>query len=127
MSIGLVLGKFSPLHIGHIGLIEFARTQCDELVVLVCASYKESIPGSTRLKWLQESFKNFSSIKPTLLNYSEEELPNTSVSSREVSNVWAEKLKTNLPKIDVIFSSEIYGDYLAEAMKQHLFQKWQEI
>lgn len=116
MLVGLVLGKFNPLHMGHIGLIEFAQKQCDELIVLVCASDKEIIAGSNRLGWVQNSFKNIASIKPILLNYSEQELPNTSISSREVSNIWATKLKSCFPKIDIIFSSEIYGDYLAEVM-----------
>lgn len=117
MSVGLVLGKFNPLHLGHIGLIEFAQKQCDELIVLVCASDKEIVAGSIRLEWVQNSFKSISSIKPTLLNYSEQELPNTSVSSRQVSNIWSIKLKSSLPKIDIIFSSEMYGGYLAEVME----------
>jgi HTH-type transcriptional repressor of NAD biosynthesis genes len=121
MSVGMVLGKFHPLHIGHIALIEFAKKHCDELIVLVCASDKELIAGSTRLEWIQDSFKNITGIKPILLNYSEQELPNTSVSSKETSKIWATKLKARLPKIDIIFSSETYGDYLAEFMEcRHL-------
>ena len=114
---GLVLGKFYPLHLGHIGLIEFAQKQCDELIVLICASDMESIAGSTRLKWIQETFSNNPKIKPTLLNYSEQELPNTSTSSIEVSKVWATKIANTLGKIDVVFSSEIYGGYLAQFQK----------
>lgn len=117
MEIGLVLGKFKPLHLGHIALIEFAQEKCDELIVLICASDKENIDGSTRLNWVMDSFKNNSKIRPILLNYLEAELPNTSVSSIEVSTIWAPKLKTLFPKIDIIFSSEIYGNYLAEILK----------
>jgi HTH-type transcriptional repressor of NAD biosynthesis genes len=116
MSIGLVLGKFHPLHVGHIGLIKFAHKHCDELIVLVCASDKETIKGSTRFEWVQDSFKKIPGIKAILLNYSEQELPNTSVSSRETSQLWAVRLKACLPKIDIIFSSETYGDYMAEFM-----------
>lgn len=121
---GLVLGKFYPLHLGHIGLIEFAQKQCDELVVLVCASNIENIAGSTRLKWIQETFKNNPKIKPTLINYSEQELPNTSISSKDVSKVWATKILRTLYKIDVLFSSEIYGDYLSQFLdcKSVLFE-----
>lgn len=114
---GLVLGKFYPLHLGHIGLIEFAEKQCDELVVLVCASNIENIAGSTRLKWIQETFNSNPKIKPTLLKYSEQELPNTSKSSKNVSEVWATKIQSTLGKIDVVFSSEIYGDYLSKFLK----------
>ena len=117
MEIGLVLGKFNPLHLGHKALIEFAQEKCDELIVLICASEKETINGSTRLNWVKDCFKSNSKIRPILLNYLEAELPNTSVSSKEVSAIWASKLKTLFPQIDIIFSSEIYGNYLAEILK----------
>lgn len=112
-----MLGKFNPLHLGHIALIEFAQDRCDELIVLICASEKEPIKGTTRLNWVTDCFKNNSKIRPILLNYIEAELPNTSVSSKEVSTIWAAKLKSLFPKIDIIFTSETYGNYLAEALK----------
>ena len=56
MEIGLVLGKFNPLHLGHKALIEFAQEKCDELIVLICASEKEAVKGSTRLNWVKECF-----------------------------------------------------------------------
>ncbi len=31
---GLVVGKFCPLHLGHELLINRARSQCDDLIVL---------------------------------------------------------------------------------------------
>ena len=114
MTRGLVLGKFYPLHVGHISLIEFSVTKCDELIILICASDRETIPGEIRLQWIQETFINNSNITPTLLNYSEQDLPNTSVSSKRVSQVWATKIQEILPSLDLVFSSEAYGDFLAE-------------
>jgi HTH-type transcriptional regulator, transcriptional repressor of NAD biosynthesis genes len=114
MKTGLLLGKFKPLHLGHIALIEFAIEKCEELIVLICVSDKEDIPGVTRLQWITDTFKNNKKIKPIVFNYAEAELPNTSVSSRSVSKIWASKIKTVLPKIDFVFSSEKYGDYLSE-------------
>lgn len=40
MTTGLGLGKFYPLHAGHLGLITFAQQRCDRLMVLVCAANK---------------------------------------------------------------------------------------
>lgn len=122
MVTGLVLGKFHPLHAGHIGLIRFAMERCDRLFVLVCASDRETIPGDTRLRWVLESVADLPGVQPVLLNYTEDELPNTSLSSRDVSKVWADKISVLLPEIGVIFSSERYGDYLAEMLQcQHLY------
>ncbi|MES2764624.1 MAG: AAA family ATPase [Bacteroidota bacterium] len=116
MKIGLVLGKFLPLHNGHIELINFAASKCDELVVLVCASQKENISGEVRLNWIIETFKNNPNIQPKLIEYNENFLPNTSVSSVEVSKIWSNFLKDILPPINIIFTSEKYGEYLAEFM-----------
>jgi HTH-type transcriptional regulator, transcriptional repressor of NAD biosynthesis genes len=116
MIAGLIIGKFHPLHTGHLGLIHFGIQNCDTLTVLICASDKENIAGEIRLKWLQDEFEDHPKIDIKLLNYDENELPNTSVSSREVSRVWAKKLKEIAPQTDVVFTSEPYGDYLAEYM-----------
>jgi HTH-type transcriptional regulator, transcriptional repressor of NAD biosynthesis genes len=113
---GLVLGKFMPLHKGHIELIKFGAKHCDLLYVLICVSNKELISASVRLNWLIDSFVDGINIKPIILNYDEEKLTNTSISSFEVSKEWAKKIESILPKLDYIFSSEKYGDYLAEIM-----------
>jgi len=113
MKKGLIIGKFYPFHQGHISLIRFALQHCNLLQVLICTSDKENIAGNIRLQWLQQTFPE-KKIELILLNYLEEELPNTSQSSRHVSMLWARKIKEVIGKVDMIFSSEKYGDYLAE-------------
>ncbi len=124
MKRGLVLGKYMPVHNGHLNLIDFALTVCDELIVWVCESDQEKMPGQIRLKWIQEIYKNNPRVVPVLFQYNESDLPNTSVSDEEVSYVWSQAIKTNLPKIDVIITSEKYGDYVAEYLNiEHCFFK----
>ncbi|HSC40241.1 MAG TPA: adenylyltransferase/cytidyltransferase family protein, partial [Chitinophagaceae bacterium] len=117
MKTGLVLGKFLPLHKGHMALVEFALQHCDRLIVLVCATAKESIPGDTRRQWLQATYHHQPRIQTQLLEYNDEHLPNTSVSSREASRLWAAQIGRAVPGIDILFSSEPYGDYVAEYLK----------
>lgn len=117
MKTGLILGKFYPLHLGHIGLINFGISQCDHLYVLICASDTENIEGETRLKWIRRSFEHQPTVTPVLFNYSENELPNTSVASREISKQWASKIEDILPPIDIIFSSEAYGVFVSEYLR----------
>lgn len=114
MRRGLVLGKFMPIHKGHIKLIEYAAARCDALIVWICVSNKEAMSADLRLDWVTRIFKDNAKIKPVLFEYDEAELPNTSESSKEVSRIWAAPIKQNLPKIDVLFSTEKYGDYLAD-------------
>jgi HTH-type transcriptional repressor of NAD biosynthesis genes len=112
MKTGLVIGKFMPLHIGHIALIDFALEHCDELFVVVSASDDEPIAGSQRLEWMEQVYKNNSKVKPILLNYDEAVSPDTSASADGVSRLWANYLQVKLPPIDVIFASEPYGAYM---------------
>lgn len=113
MKQGLVIGKFLPLHKGHEALIRFAAEQCDELIVLLGTKKNEPVPGHIRLKWLWETFRYESSIR---IEYTDDELPDSPVSSRDVSKVWAEYLAEKFPAVRLIISSEQYGEYLAEYM-----------
>lgn len=113
METGLVIGKFMPPHTGHIELIRFAAGRCDSLIVLVGARKDEPIPGLLRLEWMRETFSGQGNIS---VEYTDEELPDSAESSRTVSRVWAEFLRERFPGVSVIFSSETYGDYLAEYM-----------
>jgi len=113
MTTGLVIGKFLPLHRGHIALIDFAAKQCDRLIILVCALSGEPIPGRLRLSWVRQTFAGRNS---AAVEYTEEELPSAQDSSRIVSGRWAAYLSRRFPQVNVIFTSEPYGDYLAEYM-----------
>lgn len=114
MKTGLVLGKFMPLHKGHLALFDFAGTRCDKLIILLCHSSSEPINGIFREAWLNEAVAEISNVEVVSYPYDEKVLPNTSVSSKEVSLKWSNIIKQLLPDIDVIFSSEPYGDYLTE-------------
>lgn len=111
---GLVLGKFMPLHAGHTVLIDFGLKHCDRLIVLICSSDKEEIAGEVRVNWLNQIANDNSRLQIEHLHYNEDHLPNTSVSSREVSKLWASKIGELFPQLDILFSSEPYGDYMAE-------------
>jgi HTH-type transcriptional repressor of NAD biosynthesis genes len=112
MKRGLVIGKFLPLHIGHMALIGYALEHCDELVVVIGASDDEPIDGATRLGWLEKTYAGNEKVKPVLLSYDEAMLPGIGDSIENMSRLWASYLKKKLPPIDVIFASEAYGAYM---------------
>jgi len=111
---GLVLGSFCPLHNGHLSLINFGLHNCDFLYIFLCSHDKEDIPGEVRYNWLLEEFKGVDKIK--IIHKDTSHLENTSVSSVDVSKVWSVYLKELFPDVNVIFTSEKYGDYVAEFM-----------
>lgn len=111
-----VFGKFMPFHKGHQAMIAFASMHCDELIVVPCVSDRESLPGILRKAWIEETFAANAKIKVSLLNYSEDELPNSSVSSEALSKLWAEKFKSILPDVNLLVTSEPYGEFVANFM-----------
>jgi HTH-type transcriptional repressor of NAD biosynthesis genes len=116
---GLVLGKFMPLHLGHLALIAFAKQQCDVLYVLVCANDDiEPIRGNIRLQWMQESIGNNEGIE---VHYTDEKIPYTPYSDRLTSQRWGDFIQKRFPDCSVLISSEDYGDYVAEYLGiQHI-------
>jgi len=106
MKRGLVIGKFMPVHRGHIPLIEFALAHCDELIVSMSYASSDPIPHTLRYGWLQSLFKENSKIKleESLDNFDDENLP-----LDERTKLWATFIERRFPKIDVVVSSEEYG------------------
>jgi HTH-type transcriptional repressor of NAD biosynthesis genes len=125
---GFVFGKFYPFHNGHVALINFGAEQCQHLTVVVCACASESITLAQRLAWIRQHYVHNPQIEIIGLPYDETLLPNTSVSSRAVSALWAKAFKALLPNVQVLFSSEPYGDFVAQAMgiKHGMFDQQRE-
>lgn len=116
MRKGLVLGKFMPLHNGHLALINFAQKHCEQLIVLLCYTNNEPICGQQRLQWLKETFADQPKIEVHCLLYDEKKLANTSDYSEEASIGWSKELKKQYPDISVLFTSEEYGAHVAQLM-----------
>ncbi len=111
MKRGLVIGKFMPVHAGHIALIRFAATYCDELIVSMSYTETDPIPHVLRFSWLEEIFKHEPNIKPALVK---DDFDDESLAWPERTKVWADFLKRKYGKIDVMVSSEEYGTFLDE-------------
>lgn len=121
MKKGLVLGKFMPLHNGHLALIDFAANHCDELTVLLCHHNREPIAGEQRKLWLAETLANRSNTRLVTVEYNPVELTESSTPDEGHAKAWAEKIKTLLPPHHFFFSSEAYGDAFAAAFNaQHI-------
>lgn len=106
MKRGLVIGKFMPIHNGHIALINFAASQCDELIVSMSFTPADKIDPVLRFEWIKEIFKDQFKVKPAIISddFDDETLP-----LNERTNAWAIRMREVYPKIDILFSSEFYG------------------
>ncbi len=117
MNRGLVFGKFMPLHKGHQALIHFALQHCDELLVVLCHTAQEPIGGGVRLQWLKNWTISYPSVNVIDFPYDDRILPNSSASDREVARLWSEAFQQQLPAFTHVFTSEPYGDYIAEYLR----------
>ncbi len=110
MKRGLVIGKFMPVHEGHLALIRFAIQHCDELMVSMSYQENDPIPGPLRFSWLKEIFLNEQKVEVNgvLDDFDEESLP-----WEDRTRIWAAFLLNRYGKIDVVVSSEEYGPILA--------------
>jgi NadR type nicotinamide-nucleotide adenylyltransferase len=104
---GLVLGKFLPYHTGHAHLIREARSRVDELTVLVCSIRREPIAGALRYRWVRDAHPDCRVVHVA------EEVPQAPDEHEAFWTVWKELIGRHAGAVDVVFTSESYGDELA--------------
>ncbi|HTF22138.1 MAG TPA: AAA family ATPase [Chryseolinea sp.] len=103
---GLVIGKFMPIHKGHVALIEYACSQCDELIVSMSYTPQDPIAGDTRFEWVKSALAHESKVRPFAVL---DDFDNEMLSLEERTKTWSEFIKRVYPKIDLVISSEAYG------------------
>ena len=113
---GLIILKALPFHMGHVALINFAKDYSNdiEICVLLCTHKDESIDGIIRFNWINDYFKDEKRITPIHFEYNKRKLPATSVSSRKTSYLWSMAIKEQFGDFTHVFSSEPYGEFVAE-------------
>lgn len=104
---GFVLGKFLPLHAGHLHLVRSAMAQTEELTVLVCTIRKEPIPGHLRYQWMCDLFPDANVVHVT------DEVPSYPHEHPDFEAIWTALLQREVPGAEVFFSSEDYGEDVA--------------
>lgn len=107
---GLVIGKFLPVHNGHIALINFAASRCDDLIVSMSYTDRDPIDPFLRFEWIREIFHSDEKIRPAIVK---DDFDDEALSLEERTKIWAEFIKRTYPNVDIIFTSEEYGAPLA--------------
>ena len=111
VNTGLVLGKFLPLHNGHLYLIRFAAQHVQRLYVVVESVKNEPILHQTRLSWVRSLCPNCEVISLV------EHMPQRPEDSPDFWTQWRTVLEGILPEqIDFVFASERYGNPLASVL-----------
>lgn len=105
-----------PPHNGHLALIAFALKRCDLLYLCVCTNKDEPIAGTLRYRWLRTLFPENRKVKVVHVRA---QLPRDKFPTPEASRIWAAYFKNRIGEIDVLFTSEIFGDTMAKYLACH--------
>ncbi len=109
---GFLLGKFMPLHAGHVFLCDVASNLVDELTVLVCTRDCEPIEGILRADWVRRSVRN-----NVRVVHMHRDVPQEPGDHPDFWSIWAGLVAEHHPApIDVVFGSEDYVLKLAEVV-----------
>ena len=114
---GLVIGKFYPLHNGHVALIERAASRCARLAVIVMASQLESIALADRVECTRESTEALGNV--TVLGIPDDAPVDYHSEIAWVANVEAMKAALRLAgidEVDAVFGGEDYAHELADRL-----------
>lgn len=111
----LVLGKFYPPHNGHLYLIDTALENSETVHVIVSHNPKQSIPGKVRVKALREIYKD----NPNVVIHSGDDrgMPQYDYECEtldEFYSYWVPFVHQFVDDLDVVFTSEDYGDDFAK-------------
>lgn len=109
-SKGLVFGKFLPPHNGHVFLVSEAQKQVDELIILLCSRKRDPIPGYLRAEWMRKLFPD------AIVKHMTDEIPAYPHEHPEFWKFWLQAMEKYCEGVEVVFTSENYGDELAEKM-----------
>lgn len=107
---GLVFGKFMPVHKGHLALIAFAKSRCENLIVSMSFMPNDPIDHTLRFAWLQKIFEgdNDITLVEKIDDFHDESLP-----LFEATKLWADFIRREFPDIEGFFCSEDYGEPLS--------------
>lgn len=112
----LVIGKFYPPHAGHRHLVETAAAGAHTVWVLVQGSRFESLTVQQRSEWLAEEFAAVNNVNVVAVrNDCPEDYSSDEIWTAQLENMRLALKRSGTESIDALFSSEGYGDRLAEA------------
>ena len=112
---GLVLGKFFPPHLGHCYLIDTAIENSEHTHVIISHNKSQNIPGEIRFNCLKEIYKDNPNV--TIYQFDDTGLPQHDSECEtldEFYSYWIPEVYKLVKELDVVFTSEDYGDSFAE-------------
>ncbi|SFI96965.1 AAA family ATPase [Jannaschia pohangensis] len=114
---GFLLGKFMPLHAGHLFLIDVAARHVDQLSVMLCTRDVEPIAADLRAGWMRASLP-----LGVRLLHMHRDIPQEPADHPDFWAIWRAAVREHHPApIDVVFGSEPYVEPFARVLDARPF------
>ncbi|GIE98343.1 AAA family ATPase [Paractinoplanes rishiriensis] len=107
---GVIVGKFYPPHAGHHLLIDAAAAACERVTVVVAPSSTESVPLDLRLEWLREAHGE----RVRFVGVHDDHPVDYADPAAWERHMAVFRAAVGTDRVDAVFSSERYGNELAE-------------
>lgn len=115
---GLVLGSFEPPHMGHLHLIDTAIKHSENVHVFVCHRDTDEIDGEFRYESLRYLYSNNPNVKVYNVKHYHDDYPGEfGTSIDEFYELWINEVYSRISKLDVVFTSEKYGEEFANYLE----------
>jgi len=107
-EIGVVIGKFYPLHKGHQYLIETAKNKVNHLYIIICGKYDENPKPETRELLIKKIYNDSKITVCRIIDIGYDP---------DNSKLWADLTKQTIGCCpNIVFTSENYGDEYAKQL-----------
>lgn len=127
---GLIIMKAYPFHKGHASLINFGLKNCDILHIIISHNKSQTIPGIDRYDAIQEMYIDNKRVK--VYQFEDDDYPQYDHECEtldEFYSYWVPAIYKLVDDLDVVFTSEDYGDEFAKylGVKHLIFNKERDI
>lgn len=117
----VVIGSFSPPHMGHLYMIDSASALAEKLTVLIYSYDNKEynyIDGNTRFNWLSTIYKNYSNITIKLIEDIMPQTPELHGDYIDFYEIWTKDMSSRVEgEIDLVCGSEAYVEDLAKFLE----------
>ena len=102
---GLMMGRFQPLHLGHLELVKQILDECDEVIIALTGSQfnyieKDPFTSGERIEMIHQSLKE--------KNIDLGNCYLVAIENQFTVATWASYLKSSLPHFDKVYSGNEY-------------------
>lgn len=117
---GLVLGKFMPVHYGHLYLVEQALMRCEQVHILIYTLKEQIIPGELRHSWMCKEFESEIKAERVKIKWVEKDLPQLPEEHESFWDIWCDEFQQYIEEPnETCILGEQYTQEFAEKLGIH--------